>query len=152
MKTIPQNDLVRIFASYFGADMEILHHGINMRGVPPKVNGHWIHTIQHNPRFHVVSYKILLHSLSSITDEDAIEVAKIVYKPESEKEIEAYANVRNGKHALFKWNTASVKDCIEVIDFLRSSEWNGKKKRAYNIGFSKYSPADLVEAGVVKEI
>lgn len=74
-------------------------------------------------------FKLLLTPLSKITDEDAVEVAKIVYPVSVSKH-----NPITGKMLIQYAGKIDFEGNIHIIDFLRSSEWNGRKKPAYDCG------------------
>ncbi len=93
--------------------------------------------------------QLLLKNLQSISDEDAIEVAKIATawdctSPLPVEDVELWID------EVFSGNCALTADYVngrhmqQLTDFLRS--------KSYNIGYGSYSPAELVEAGLVKEI
>lgn len=128
MTQIPQEELPRIFAVYWGSE----HSRFVLCATFTNTIGpttHWDY---------LDGCQILLTPLDKITDEDAIEVAKIVYGEASH-----YANIFEGKELITASNTLiQIADYVEITDFLRS--------KSYNIGYGSYSPAQLIETGVVK--
>ncbi|WP_312697095.1 hypothetical protein [Sphingobacterium mizutaii] len=78
-----------------------------------------------------------LKPLSSITDEDAIEVAKIKFPTESHKHFPDH-----GKHIIRNKNNRNVMEKMSIIDFLRS--------KSYALPYMGLSVEEMVEYGWIK--
>jgi hypothetical protein len=127
---------LRAFGAYWNAEVEVLHNGVNTRQENPKVTGYLLAQIQHHPAENT-TYKLLLTPLERITDEHAIEVARIAG-------ITGEYAIKNGKFIAMNlfYGSGHNRNTIQVIttaDQLRA--WN------YLIPFMG---VDLVEAGVAK--
>jgi hypothetical protein len=93
----------------------------------------WINTI--GQRIYTADGQIVLKDLSSITDEQDIEVTKIFY-PLSEN-----SAITEDEFSAFGINSPA-KRIIELIDYLRS--------KGYALPFMSYSVEDMVQAGWIK--
>ena len=159
----------RIFASYFGCEYQIYFEGAPTRKA--KIDGYHLATIMHHPSNENTERKLLLSPLSAITDDDAIEVAKIIIPLPFQKYTKGwevardytvtgwpYIAVHNPKNVfkveidckLVIFNLYNMEDviscehdmkCVEVIDFLRS--------RNYDCGYG--SIPSLIVAGIAIE-
>lgn len=133
---------IRIFAAYWGANVEIKSK--------PNSNAVWLASDTYKNSSLVLQaieldradLTLLLHPLSSITEEHAIECGRIcgVIDADCPGEDLSYWGAYTCRKYLIPMDIRK----IELSDKLR--EWG------YNIGFGKYSASDLVEMGIVKYI
>ena len=86
--------------------------------------------------------KLILKPLSAITNEDAIEVARIANPSIGADDI---GKAKQGKILITEyWHRVSnvrASEWQEIIDYLRS--------KSYNCGYGNYTPEDLVKEGIV---
>lgn len=137
----------RIFAAYWGAKFIVKKE---ISAIERVVNWRCLQFINS------LDYQLLLSPLSAISDEHAIEVARM-------SGIEA-SDLYTDQYHISKWNNLQtigkqiaidliqkemnikpprINKVMQIIDKLR--EWR------YNVGYGKYSPADLVNMGIVIE-
>lgn len=125
----------KYFAQHHGQKLMMYGQGVLMQ--PKTVTGYRIDRMREGG----YSYKeyLLLTPLDQISDEDAIEVATLVYKDLhnwSPKE-----QVKFGKDAVTDVLSGSFKfeKTLEIVDFLRS--------RGYALPWNGHSVEELIEAG-----
>lgn len=125
MKEISNEMRARVFAAYWGADYISTYNG---RGSTHKVDATAMAALLDEKNYGVVR-QLLLHRLEDITDDHAIEVAKILKEPvpKSAKDM-----------SVSKWNKLLIGDIflseeneerlhysvwVELIDYLRSKSY-----------------------------
>lgn len=148
MNKISNEERVRIFAAYWGAKCErneLLADNIGMMFFAQIVG------FQH----YLPECQLLLRDLSSITDEDAIEILKMDYGWEKEKteysqinNIETYGNRIIIRYA-YKNKTSHGFGTRYFSDF-NTKQTDFLRSKSYNIGYGSYSPQDLINNKIVK--
>ncbi len=177
MGKITNEELVKIYFAYYGSKVShpcdgapFYFKGVktttdNVEQPLPVLYGDWSGGT--NPNLSCESYTnwedctLLLSALSSITDDECIEVAKIPsrltnidYEGAATSEIidmlqYLFSTKYMGSTVDYEYQSdmISLVECgaiIPMTDYLRS--------RSYNVGYGKYSPNDLVETGMVRII
>jgi len=147
MVQIPAEDRVRIFHAYNEADVqwEVTPDGTihNYTSVEYWGNGLGL-------SLRSLPCKILLNYLTSITDEHAIEVAKIA-KLFNRTCLEYIGCASDNYLSIGKYITSEItinyfdfvlspKVLLKIFDYLRS--------KSYNVGYGSYSAQDLIDAGI----
>ncbi len=150
METITNEERLQIFHAYNGA--KVLHTEYGDRPIIGISSNGYIQLGGANHTYSVSNSdcQLLLKNLQSISDVDARLCASILeYSREQLNtfdtgefllHLEDIMNVNGGLYS----DCVSGKILISLFDTLRSL--------GYNIGHGKYSPAELVEARIVKEI
>ena len=165
MIQIKQEELPRIFAAYWGAEVTGF---FNSEFVTGFFNSGFVDAdfIKSASRAH----QILLKNLSHISDEDIHELVHLRHVHTFALKyvsIDIYNIIRLNDKIEVYFHTEPKSPTITLtsiklnsklltqmeVDFLRSSTRpDGTLKPSYNCGYGIYSPQDLVDAGVVKTV
>jgi len=148
MTQISATDRARIFAAYWGAKVvQIQSDGDRL---PLVVDWEFMSSLNDSD----TDEYLLLTPVERITDEDATRIMEIRHKSNYSSCAVSVTHFEKEYFCVvaisFEGKVLSIERIyfnnplitIEEIDYLRS--------RSYNIGYGKYSAADLVAAGVVK--
>lgn len=164
---IEENELPAIFAAYFGGTANTSDgigkvHGVNADCIYVKYAPLEYGDITMGS-YDYADCKLILTRLSDISDDDAVQAGVIasVHMPLITRTDHAIIldgdNGKSGKYRKHRSlkiyftfsNTKVIEDkfevieyCLPIADFLRS--------KSYNLGYGKYSPQDLIDAGVVE--
>ena len=133
---ITNEERARIFAAYWGAEV---FYEYNYDGKHQSTSS-VLSVLMDNDD---AKGQLLLKDLSQISDEDAIEVAKIIGCKQCGKD----GISELIPHLLYVMRNGDLikgEVMVKVIDYLRSN--------SYNLGFGKYSAQDLIDAGIVKPL
>lgn len=141
MKTISNEDRVRIFANNIGCNV-ITKEGLQgiLVGIFATHNSCNIELPDGSISVgHLISdCQLLLKELPEISDRDMVEVGRLYYNQVIRSDA---FHLREGKQLLHNFSLGgNLTVCI--IDYIRS--------KSYNIGYGRYTPSDLIEAGIVK--
>ena len=129
MKTITNEIKAKYFALYYG--QKVLYNGCDTVVVNGSYN--WLHS----------SHILVLTPLEHISDDDAIEVAEILYES-----VTRDTSIKNGKRIAddiiegFIGDEFKASDYIRAIDYLRS--------KSYTLPYLDYSVNNLIELGLIK--